>query len=128
MLQTLFALEHNAVCDRLAAAYPTWNDELLFQRGRLITAALLAKIHTVEWTPAIVAHRTSVTALHANWYGLAAAACTASSAVSPDEVVSGIPGSATQDYGVPTLDRGVRGRLPHASPHPGRIRLQGGGG
>jgi hypothetical protein len=55
MMQTLFALEHNAVCDRLAAAYPNWNDEQLFQRGRLITAALLAKIHTVEWTPAVVA-------------------------------------------------------------------------
>ena len=102
MLQTLFALEHNAVCDRLAAAYPTWNDELLFQRGRLITAALLAKIHTVEWTPAVVAHPTSATALHANWYGLAGRRLhDVFGRISPNEVVSGIPGSATQHYGVP---------------------------
>jgi hypothetical protein len=102
MMQTLFALEHNAVCDRLSAAYPNWNDEQLFQRGRLITAALLAKIHTVEWTPAVVAHPTSVTALHANWYGLAGRRLhDVFGRISPDEVISGIPGSATQHYGVP---------------------------
>ncbi|MFD1210953.1 peroxidase family protein [Arthrobacter sp. GCM10027362] len=102
MMQTLFALEHNAVCERLAAAYPAWNDEQLFQRGRLITAALLAKIHTVEWTPAVVAHPTSVTALHANWYGLAGRRLhDVFGRISPNEIVSGIPGSQTQHYGVP---------------------------
>ena len=81
MMQTLFAMEHNAICDRLAAAYPGWTDEQLFQRARLITAALLAKIHTVEWTPAVTAHPTAVAALHANWYGPGRrSGCTTSSA------------------------------------------------
>src|SRR5262249_30918411 len=56
LFQTIFAREHNAVCDRLRAAYPTWSDDDLFDKARLVTAALLAKIHTVEWTPAIISH------------------------------------------------------------------------
>ena len=33
MLQTLFTLEHNAICDRLrAATTPTWTDDELFER------------------------------------------------------------------------------------------------
>ncbi len=71
MLVTLFAREHNAICDRLRREYPQWSDEELFQRARLVNAALLAKIHTVEWTPAVISHPTTVTALRANWFGLA---------------------------------------------------------
>ena len=51
MMQTLFVQEHNSVCAMLAKAYPGWDDERLFQRARVITSALLAKIHTIEWTP-----------------------------------------------------------------------------
>ena len=58
LLHNLFTLEHNAICDRLAAEYPAWSDDELFDHARLINAALLAKIHTVEWTPAIIAHPT----------------------------------------------------------------------
>ena len=46
MLHTLFAMEHNAICDRLQLEFPDWNDERLFQTTRLINAALMAKIHT----------------------------------------------------------------------------------
>lgn len=56
MLGTLFTLEHNAICDRLRSAYPAWTDEDLFQHARLINAALMAKIHTVEWTTALLDH------------------------------------------------------------------------
>ena len=38
LLHTLFAREHNAVCDRLRDAYPQWDDERLFQTARLIIA------------------------------------------------------------------------------------------
>jgi hypothetical protein len=101
-MQTLFALEHNTICDHLAAAYPSWSDEQLFQHGRLITAAMLAKIHTVEWTPAVTAHPTAVTALHANWYGLAGRRLhDVFGRISPSEIVSGIPGTEAADYGVP---------------------------
>ncbi len=32
-MQTLFVLEHNAICDRLRAEYPSWSDDELFDRG-----------------------------------------------------------------------------------------------
>jgi hypothetical protein len=102
MLGTLFVREHNAVCDRLAAEYPGWDDEELFQRARLIVSALMAKIHTVEWTPAVISHPTTVAALRINWFGVAGEKIARTfGRVSDSEVISGIPGTATQDSGVP---------------------------
>lgn len=102
MLLTLFAREHNAVCARLASDYPHWDDEELFQRGRLVVSALLAKIHTVEWTPAVISHPTTVFALRANWFGVAGERIArAFGRISGSEVISGIPGAATEHYGVP---------------------------
>jgi hypothetical protein len=102
MMQTLFAYEHNSICDALAKAHPGFDDETLFQRARLITAALLAKIHTVEWTPAVTGHPTAVTALHANWWGLVGERLSnAFGRFSNSEVISGIPGTPTEDFGVP---------------------------
>jgi len=69
LLHTLFAREHNSVCDHLKAAYPSWDDERLFLTARLVTSALMAKIHTVEWTPGILANPVLETAMNANWYG-----------------------------------------------------------
>jgi Animal haem peroxidase len=102
MLQTLFTYEHNAVCDMLRGNYPTWTDEELFQRARLIIAALIAKIHTVEWTPAVISHPTTVTGMRANWFGLAGERVKdVFGRISTSEVISGIPGAATEQYGVP---------------------------
>jgi tetratricopeptide (TPR) repeat protein len=70
MLHTLFAREHNAVCDHLRAAYPDWDDNRLFNVARLINAAVMAKIHSVEWTPAILPNPALDAALNANWYGI----------------------------------------------------------
>jgi hypothetical protein len=101
MLATLFVREHNAVCDRLKAEYPHWDDEDLFQRARLVIAALLAKIHTAEWTPAIISHPTTVFALRANWFGVAGERITRTfGRISSSEVISGIPGAETHHYGV----------------------------
>lgn len=102
LLRTLFTLEHNAICDRLHAEYPGWPDEEVFQRARLVTAALLAKIHTVEWTPAVISHPTTQAALRANWFGLAGErVARLFGRLSDSEVVSGIPGGKTDHYGVP---------------------------
>ena len=46
------------------------SDQELYDKARLVNAALMAKIHTVDWTPAIIAHPTTVLALRTNWYGL----------------------------------------------------------
>jgi hypothetical protein len=70
MLHTLFAREHNAICDYLKDAYPDWDDNRLFNVTRLINAAVMAKIHSVEWTPAILPNSGLIAGLNANWYGL----------------------------------------------------------
>jgi 2,4-dienoyl-CoA reductase-like NADH-dependent reductase (Old Yellow Enzyme family) len=70
MLHTLFTLEHNHLCDLLAAEHPTWHDDQLYAKAKLINSALMARIHTVEWTPAILPHPITRLALNVNWSGL----------------------------------------------------------
>jgi hypothetical protein len=57
------------LCQELERAYPDWLPERVYNTGRLIISALIAKIHTVEWTPAILATDTIRVGLRANWYG-----------------------------------------------------------
>ena len=81
----------SATCSR--KAHPDFDDETLFQRARLINAALLAKIHTVEWTPAVTAHPTAVAGLHANWWGLEGEKLhNIFGRLTGSEALSGIPG------------------------------------
>ncbi len=101
LFQTLFAREHNAVCDRLRAAYPTWSDDDLFDKARLVTAALLAKIHTVEWTPAIISHPTTVFALQANWWGVLQEHLTGLVGRTGKDLLTGIPSSPTDHHAAP---------------------------
>lgn len=102
MMVTLFRREHNAICTMLRSRYPTWNDEELFQRARLINAALIAKIHTVEWTPAVISHPTTVQALRINWWGVAGELVhRLLGRISSSEVISGIVGGRTDHFGVP---------------------------
>jgi heme peroxidase len=102
MMRTLFTREHNAICDRLRSEYPTWADEEIFQRARLINAALIAKIHTVEWTPAVISHPTTKAALRANWFGLEGERVQRLfGRLTDSEAVSGIPGGKADHYGVP---------------------------
>ena len=70
MLHQLFVKEHNAVAEMLAATYPEKDDQWLFDKARLVISALMAKIHTVEWTPAIIANPVTERAMYANWWGL----------------------------------------------------------
>lgn len=102
VMHTLFAREHNAVCDMLAARHPDWTDQRLFETARRITAAVMAKIHTVEWTPALVPHPTVVAAMRANWYGLLGPrGSRALRRFSRADTLIGIPGSRCDDHGVP---------------------------
>jgi len=102
MFFTLFTLEHNAICDGLKAAYPEWSDDDLFEHARIVNAALLAKIHTVEWTTAILGHPALQIAMRANWWGLAGEDIkNLFGRLSGSELLSGIPGSATDHFGVP---------------------------
>ena len=142
MLHTLFTKEHNAVADMLMKKYVTYDkatdryiwdgqgkkvsmtaaqvDEEIFQTARLINAAILAKIHTVEWTPAILPNGALKRAMHVNWYGLAnpntwgagklqnvpvvgklLAKNDYSKNVDAGYVIGGVVGSKRNDYGVP---------------------------
>lgn len=68
-MHTLFAREHNVVCDELRREHPDWSEEQIYQTARLIVSALIAKIHTVEWTPAILGTEALDVGMKTNWYG-----------------------------------------------------------
>ena len=70
IMHTVFAREHNAIVDRLRIDHPDKPGEWLFQKARLVIAALIAKIHTVEWTPALMNSPDGRLAMRGNFYGL----------------------------------------------------------
>lgn len=62
----------------------------------------MAKIHTVEWTPAILDHPTINTALRANWWGfLGEKLDKLLGHISKNEYICGIPGSGVDQNNVP---------------------------
>ena len=100
LLHGLFTLEHNHLCDVLKKEYGL-GDEETFDKARLINAAVMAKIHTIEWTPAILPHRILDTAMHGNWSGLfgpRAARALRRLGVRSDLLI-GIPGSRQDHHG-----------------------------
>ena len=102
MFHTIFMREHNAICDRLASAHPDWDDDALFEHARLVNAALIAKIHTVEWTTALLGDSIMQTGMRANWWGFLGERFSRHfGRVSTSEEVSGIPGSQTWLHGAP---------------------------
>ena len=54
----------------LVKKYPQMSDEDIFQKARLINAAVNAKIHTIEWTPTLLQDDILLLAMNANWAGL----------------------------------------------------------
>jgi heme peroxidase len=102
LLHGLFMLEHNAICDMLRAEHPEWTDDQLFDKARLVNAALMAKIHTVEWTPAIIAHPTSELAMRVDWWGLVGErAIRRFGRFTKWDVLTGVPGSKKNHHHVP---------------------------
>lgn len=100
LLHTLFAREHNAVCDRFKQEFPSWSDDELFDKARLVTSALIAKIHTIEWTPGIMPHPTIRAAMFGNWYGIADRIYQHLGRIGKD-ILTGIPGSETDHHAAP---------------------------
>jgi len=102
LLHTLFTLEHNAVCDALKKAYPSLNDQQLFRLGVLVVSALIAKIHTVEWTPCVLRHPALQIGMNANWYGaLGETFKEKIGRVGDNEALSGIVGSPVDHHTAP---------------------------
>lgn len=104
LMHSLFLREHNMICRRLASAYPELiaDQDRLYNTARLVNTALMAKIHTVDWTTAIIAHPTTVTGMRGNWFGLLGENFNARfGRVIDNEVLCGIPGGHTELDGVP---------------------------
>lgn len=101
LLHALFTAEHNAICDALKKEYPTWSEEHLFVKARLINAALMAKIHTVEWTPAILPNPTTQLAMRVNWRGLSEELQKVFPFMNDSEVLGGIVGSKHDHHAAP---------------------------
>ena len=103
-MHTLFVREHNLLCDELRARYRTWSDDRIFETARLIVTALIAKIHTVEWTPAILATRTFDVGMKSTWLGLAPDAPWLTRFgvwLSDVHAATGIPGTKPDHHGAP---------------------------
>ncbi|KAF4962773.1 hypothetical protein FSARC_9177 [Fusarium sarcochroum] len=104
LLHTLFALEHNAIAQQLHHYNPTWSSDQIFDTARLINSALMAKIHTVEWTPGILKHPALQIGMNANWWGLLGDKLWhvfGRLGDNKSEVLSGVPGSNVDHDGAP---------------------------
>ena len=102
MLHTIFTCEHNAICERLASEHPSWTDSQIYSKAKLINSALMAKIHTVEWTPAILPHPIIEIGMQANWYGLGGAELQeVLKFLNDSEILGGIVGSKYDHHTAP---------------------------
>jgi hypothetical protein len=81
----------------------TFRRNQIFDKARLVNCALMAKIHTIEWTPAILAHPALQVAMNTNWWGLAGETLNklVGRISKTNEIISGVPGSGADQDGVP---------------------------
>lgn len=84
LLHTVFTREHNSIASELSQQYGTTIEKMqnpitieekqlaekIYQQARLINAALMVKIQTVEWTPKLLDNVNAQIALSANYCGL----------------------------------------------------------
>ncbi|GAB1263908.1 peroxidase family protein [Aurantivibrio infirmus] len=50
--------------------YSQVSDEQIYQAGRLVVSAMIAKIHTIEWTTQLLYDEPMYRAMNSNWFGL----------------------------------------------------------
>ena len=67
VFHTIFAREHNFIVDSLGVAYPGMTSDEKYGVARLCVSAILAKIHTIEWTPTLLDNSASTLAMNINW-------------------------------------------------------------
>jgi hypothetical protein len=102
LLHSLFTLEHNHICDLLAYQHKDWSDDRLYAKAKLINSALMAKIHTIEWTPAILPHPILTLGMTVNWSGLAGEDLQeALRFLNDKELLGGIIGSSADHHNAP---------------------------
>ncbi len=102
LLHTVFTLEHNAICDALKKSYPAMDDQRLFETAWLVNSALMAKIHTVDWTRTILRHPALQIGMNANWWGVQGEASQRLfGRITDSEALSGVAGSETAHHAAP---------------------------
>jgi len=70
LFHTLFVKHHNYLCDEYRNEHPTWSSDQLFHQARLENAATMAKIHSIEWTPAVLPTKELSLGMATNWHGM----------------------------------------------------------
>lgn len=101
-LQALFIKEHNAVCDVLKKEYDDLEDEDLYRHARLVTSAVIAKIHTIDWTVELLKTDTLLAGMRTNWYGILGKKFKDSFGHVGSSILGGIVGmKKPQNHGVP---------------------------
>ncbi|XP_021909343.1 alpha-dioxygenase 2-like isoform X1 [Carica papaya] len=102
LLQALFVKEHNTVCDMLKEHYPYMDDEKLYRHARLVTSAVIAKIHTIDWTVELLKTDTLMAGMRINWYGFMGKKFKDTFGHILGPVLSGLVGlKKPRDHGVP---------------------------
>jgi hypothetical protein len=115
MMHTIWTLEHNSVADAVKSEHPDWNDEQIFQMARLRVSALNARLHTTEWTRALLPNRILHAGMWHDWYGFLGKRAKLwimrftdrnprlgrilFSKLVRNELAFGVPGTSTQHFG-----------------------------
>lgn len=60
----------NPARPQLAISYADASDEEIYQAARLVVSAMIAKIHTIEWTTQLLYDEPLYQAMNSNWFGL----------------------------------------------------------
>jgi len=102
LLQALFLQEHNHVCELIHQENPAWTDEQIFGSARLVVAAVISKVHTIDWTVELLKNPTLHIAMNANWHGLLGQGFKEYAGHTGSSLLSGFLGLAeAEDDGIP---------------------------
>jgi alpha-dioxygenase len=70
VLQNIFLKEHNFCAEQIAKENPDLTDEEIYGYCRNIISALVAKIHTIDWTVELLKTNTLRIGMETNWKGI----------------------------------------------------------
>lgn len=70
ILQEIFVKEHNYIARKIAEDHPEYTDDELFGFARNAISAIVAKIHTIDWTVELLKTVQLEIGMETNWMGL----------------------------------------------------------
>ena len=125
MMMSLFAKEHNSICAALKEHEHIEDPEVLYATARLVNTALMTKIHTLDWTAAVLGHRDDPVGHRGRVVGAARQEVVreAGQATVAQRAAVRHPGFSDEGLRRAVLaHRGVRRRLSHAQHAAGPLR------